>query len=192
MEDDRRFDLEFKYAWDWFSYHAQQRLTAFNFFLILMGAVVVSYTQAVNHDLQAFGVALGGLGAFVAVAFWAMEVRNEELVYCGRTALDVLEKKLEVAIRSDDEQRSHLAEAMRGSVEARIYRHLNPRELAHRTWLRRVIAVMGVLSLLAACWAALDFPGAAKESDQMDVCHESKTSPCWALRSSSYGTPTRR
>lgn len=178
-------DLEFKYAWDWFSYHARQRLTAFNFFLILMSAVVVGYTQAVNNDLPALGVTLGGLGAFVAVAFWAMDIRNEELVYCGRVALDQLEAKLAVSIRKDDESRAHLKQAMDGPLASRLFGRLDSRKLSHRTWLRRVIGVMGLLSLAALAWAALDFPGSAKSSEQTVVCHGSKASPCLALRSSS-------
>ena len=31
------------YAWNWFEYHAGQRLTSFNYFLILIGVVVVGY-----------------------------------------------------------------------------------------------------------------------------------------------------
>lgn len=36
-------EIAYKYAWDWFSYHAAQRLTTFRFFLIIIGVVVVGY-----------------------------------------------------------------------------------------------------------------------------------------------------
>jgi hypothetical protein len=178
-------DLELKYAWDWFSYHAQQRLTAFNFFLILMSAAVLGYTQAVNNGLPALGAALGLLGSFVALAFWAMDVRNEELVCCGRAALDELEADLNVSIRTSDRDRKHLADAMKGPVASKLRPNLARDAFTHRVWLRRVIVVMGLLSLAAAAWAVLGFPGTAEASKQTVVCHGSKTSPCWVLRSSS-------
>ncbi len=34
------------YAWKWFEYHAGQRLVAFNFLLVLMGALSVGYYKA--------------------------------------------------------------------------------------------------------------------------------------------------
>jgi hypothetical protein len=156
---DEQLDLKFRYAWDWFSYHARQRLMAFNFFLILMGAVVVGYTQAVDDDLPGLGACLGFLGAFVAVAFLAMDVRNEELVRCGRAALDDMEKKLGLSIRADDHARAHLAKAMGVPEESRILRRVAPSVFKHRTLLRAVIGVMGLLSVLAGSWAAAGFPG---------------------------------
>lgn len=190
--DDGQREIEFKYAWEWFSYHARQRLTAFNFFLILMSAVVVGYTQAVNNDLPSLGAVLGALGTFVALAFWAMDVRNEELVCCGRAALDQLEDELRVSIRQQDNERAHLKDAMLGPIAAKIYPRVGAETFTHRVWLRQVIGLMGLLSLAAAVWAFLDFPGSGKEPEQTVVCQGSKTSPCWILRSSSHGTTTRR
>lgn len=190
--NDSQLELEFQYAWDWFSYHARQRLTAFNFFLILMSAVVLGYAQAVDNDLPALGVALGALGAFVAIAFWAMDVRNEELVYCGRAALDDLETRLAITIRRDDRKRSHWDSAMQGPFASRLNRHVNSKRFTHTTWLRSVIALMGLLSLAALAWAAFDFPSSTNNSEQTVVCHGSKASPCFILRSSPHGTATRR
>jgi len=157
---DGRFELEFKYAWDWFSYHARQRLMAFNFFLVLIGAVVVGYTQAVNEHIRALGVGLGFLGAFVSVGFWVMDVRNEELVNCGRAALDKMEKQLRLTIREDDHKRVRLPEALQGPAGTRIRQYLAPSIFTHRTWLRAVITGMGLLSAIAGLWALIGFPGA--------------------------------
>lgn len=152
-------DLQLRYAWDWFSYHARQRLTAFNFFLIVMGAVVVGYAQAVTNGLPAIAATLGLTGAFVALAFWAMDVRNEELVNCGRVALDEVERELKLSIRFDDEHRIRLDAAMPGRVGKRLHQGLNPRWFTHRRWLRTVITFMGVLSMVAGISAAAGFVG---------------------------------
>jgi hypothetical protein len=158
---EKQVELRLRYAWDWFSYHARQRLTAFNFFLIVMGAVVVGYTQAIESHLPALGVSLGVLGAFVALAFWAMDIRNEELVNCGRVALDEVEQELKLSIRSDDRDRKYLANAMRGRVEKRLYRWLGQEWFTHRRWLRAVIIGIGSLSLAAGAWAGVGFPGSS-------------------------------
>jgi hypothetical protein len=178
VSEEKKLELELQYSWDWFSYHAGQRLTAFNFFLVLMGAVVVGYTQAVDNELPALGIALGGLGALVAFAFLAMDVRNEELVRCGRAALDQVEAQMGVTIRKDDEDRKYLPDARKGLVAGLLLWPFKDEEVTHRTWLRNVIAVMGLLSLAAGVWAGFDFPGPAKGSEPSVVCHGSATAPC--------------
>jgi hypothetical protein len=157
-----------RYAWDWFSYHASQRLTAFNFFLVLLGALLVGYVQAVVHDLPALGAALATFGVVVSAAFWAMDVRNAELVECGRVALDGLEPSLSMRIRADDDSRTFLPIVLRGQVERRIYARLTRDEhhkqrrqrfYTHSFWLRNVLMLVGVCSALAALWAILGYPG---------------------------------
>ena len=75
------------YAWKWFQYHASQRLLAFNFLLVLMGALSVAYYKAceLGRNGQAAIVAL--FGVIVALAFFILEIRNEQLVNVGRKAL---------------------------------------------------------------------------------------------------------
>jgi hypothetical protein len=160
MTDDQ-LDLKVRYAWDWFSYHARQRLTAFNFFLILMGAVVVGYAQAVTSHAPVVGAALGFLGAFVAQAFWAMDVRNEELVSCGRVALDDLELQLGLSIRYEDRVRGQLGEVLQNPVAKWLHLRLGAKWFRHSRWLRMVIIVMGLLSVAAFGWAVSGFWGSA-------------------------------
>lgn len=84
-------DVDADFAWNWFQYHASQRLTSFNFFLVIVGLLLVGYAQAVGHSWDGFGVALGMLGALVAAGFLALDVRNDELVQCGLVALEELD-----------------------------------------------------------------------------------------------------
>ena len=155
-------ELQLKYAWDWFEYHAGQRLTAFNFFLVLMGAVIVGYAQALIHHSKTLGVALGVLGGLVALAFWAMDIRNEELVDYGRSALDDLEEKLGMSIRKDEAQRTQLGRVLDGRTQRHIYqwalaKKTRMRWFSHGRWLRIVITVMGCSSLAGAGWAGAGF-----------------------------------
>ena len=170
MPERHELDSELRYAWDWFAYHAAQRFTAFNFFLIVFGAEIVGYTQAAAKHLTILGVVLGFVGTVVAVAFWAMEVRNAELVTCGREALNAIEKSLLCNIRADDQARKWLRDALPGRIERTIYdwlirdqgrRDRRLRIYTHACWLRAVLVMVAVLSLLGSVWAAFGFPGNA-------------------------------
>jgi hypothetical protein len=161
-------ELDYQYAWNWFSYHASQRLTAFNFFLVLLGAILVGYSQAASHDLNVLGAALGLFGALISAAFWVMDVRNTELVECGRAALDRLEWSplLTLRIRQDDESRAYLNSVMYGPVTRTMFAALERRSpdftrrvYKHSFWLRSVMMVVGLASLAATGWALSGFPG---------------------------------
>jgi hypothetical protein len=45
-EKEQRLETELTYAWNWFQYHAGQRLTAFNFFLVMRSARVRGYLRS--------------------------------------------------------------------------------------------------------------------------------------------------
>jgi hypothetical protein len=52
---DREFELhqaKMRYAWDWFSYHADQRLKAFNFFIVIIGILIVTYGTAMKESIS--------------------------------------------------------------------------------------------------------------------------------------------
>lgn len=124
------------YAWDWFEYHAGQRMTAFRFFLIFLGILGVGLSTAFKdgHLLLAGGIAV--VGAFVSVAFLMLEMRNEQLVDVGREAL----KKVEQATDCEEELKLFHADAGRSAL------------LRHKLWLRAIYAVclLAFLTALAA------------------------------------------
>ena len=98
----------YRYAWDWFEYHAKQRLTTFNFFLIVLGAIGYVYifgNQCIIKDLVVW---LALLGAILSFLFLLLEVRNTILVDDGRHALEELEEISPLnksSIRYDDQER---------------------------------------------------------------------------------------
>jgi hypothetical protein len=154
-----RLELQFNYAWNWFQYHASQRLTAFNFFLILTSAGIVGYGNAVREHSWGYAIAIAFIGLIVAVGFLAMDIRNTELVQCGRDALDELEKQLPlVDIRTADKTRSTLQEVLNHGPEARLYRWISEepkreRLLTHSRWLRSIMFIIALgflLGLVAA------------------------------------------
>lgn len=88
--------LAFQYAWNWFDYHARQRLTTFNFFLIIIGALAYGYIRVLPiNDMKWLAAWIGLFAFIVSIAFLCIEVRNTILVDDGRQALDKLEKNSE-------------------------------------------------------------------------------------------------
>jgi hypothetical protein len=172
LDEDEKFRIGFKYAWDWFAYHADQRLKAFNFFLILVTALAIAYAQAAQNHLRVLGFVVGLLGSVVAIGFWIIDIRNEELVNCGRWALDNLEQKLPSAIRNRDATRAELDRTLDpvgvgglhlGSWTVAHERALLHRltrggrnagiALTHRIWLRRLELLIGLLFVGGAVWS---------------------------------------
>lgn len=161
-------DARLNYAWGWFQYHASQRLTAFNFFLVLVGLLFVTFAQAINHGWSGVGVAIGVLGSLVSVGFWALDVRNEELILSGHKALQTLEDEAGLRVVPRDGDRDNLSETFgrspcgtglfsrwaSGGWGASVFRH--------RTWLRLIMTAAFLMFLAGTIWAGRDFPGASE------------------------------
>lgn len=159
----KEIDIEYKYAWDWFSYHAAQRLIAFRFFLIIIGAVSVGYSTCLANKFFWPSVIISSFGVFISVAFYFLEIRNEELVNCGRHALNKLEGReegekrevIELKIRLDDYNREYLTESLDWFSRKLIPRILPASLIKHRFWLRAIYGftfvsflVLTILTLL--------------------------------------------
>ncbi len=164
--------IQQKYAWDWFSYHASQRMTALNFFFLTVSIFAVAYSKCAEHGWCGFGCVTGIFGFITSVAFWFIDVRNEELVNCGRAALGEIEQRLHLRIREWDQNRTHLEQSTRrlSRLVFRIVTALFPRSsedgawgadvFAHRFWIRNMHAMAGFAFLCAAVLAAVGFPKA--------------------------------
>jgi len=110
MEDKDRKWLLFEYAWRWFEYHASQRLLAFRFYLIIIGAIGWFFVQKKDSMSESNYIFVGIVLFVVSLFFLFLEWRNNQLVDCGREALDKLEEELQVlntpyAIRHKDQEK---------------------------------------------------------------------------------------
>ena len=149
------------HSWKWFSYHAQQRLTAFNFYLIIVGVLVVGYFKCLEQGWRGLGFVVTTFGAAISLAFWVLDIRNTELVNCGRHALDTLEPGFDLTIRKNDADRAFLWQSMGGPtkrvfrlvglVEGRAVKAGSWRDslTRHQLWLRTIL-VFGILAFAAA------------------------------------------
>ena len=80
------------YAWKAFQYHASQRMLAFNYLLLFMGALAVAYYKARESGTHVQAAFIAASGVIVALAFFILDFRNEALVNHARVALQSMEK----------------------------------------------------------------------------------------------------
>jgi hypothetical protein len=152
MDEDKKTELGLRYATDWYTYHAGQRMVALRFFLTLIGVLLLAYGQTSNtRPFWAVGIAF--FGAFISVVFYVLDVRNAELVNCGRAALDHFEQQLGLWIRFDDRNRQYLKDAV-------SFAGIRPRSwmeptLKFQVWLQLLYLVTFVGSLLLGLTAWL-------------------------------------
>jgi hypothetical protein len=88
----RLFENRLKYAWDYFDFHARQRTTMFNFFLIFVGFVLNAYATVLKDGHFDIAVFVAIAGAILIPFFLMFDRRNEELVHVAEAVLSSLEK----------------------------------------------------------------------------------------------------
>ena len=83
------------HAWDYFAFHAQQRQTVFNFFLILVGASIAAYAGTLGKSEAAyFHLMIGFLISISSLLFWRLDKRNARLVKLAEEPLKDIELRL--------------------------------------------------------------------------------------------------
>ena len=94
MENSQKDRLR-TYAWNYFVYHAEQRINAFNLYLIIVavliggfGTVIVKTKEEYLRWLSIFGFVL----LIISVTFALLDKRSKELVRNGEAALKYLDE----------------------------------------------------------------------------------------------------
>lgn len=98
--DDLR-KMRFEYAWKWFEFHARQRMTMLNFFLIVVGVVFAAYgtllgVRTRSPDAVGFWTIVIplGFGVVASMLFFLFDLRNRTLVHLAEEVLETLEGDL--------------------------------------------------------------------------------------------------
>jgi hypothetical protein len=76
-------------AWASFALHAGQRLTTFNFFIVLSSLLVGAMVTTFQKDFRVpyLGVVVGLLLALLSFIFWKIDVRNKHLIKLSEKAI---------------------------------------------------------------------------------------------------------
>ncbi len=137
---------ELDYAWAWFHHSASQRLITFNFFLVIVGLLLVAYAQTVEHEWRLFGLCLGLVGMIVSIGFLAIDFRNEMFVKRSIGALRQMERGTRIKLAPPEEEKGWVS----------LFKY--------RVWFRLVIVIIGLAFAGGLLWAALGFPAAGHDT----------------------------
>jgi hypothetical protein len=87
-----------KQAWDYFQLHASQRLTTFNFYIVLSSVITTGLVSTFQKDykLPYAGIVLGFLLSLFSFIFWKLDSRNKELIKHAEAALRSFETKAQL------------------------------------------------------------------------------------------------
>jgi hypothetical protein len=100
-----------RYAWGYFSVHADQLLKTFNFYAVLSTAIVAGILAiAKDATNPAVAAPLAFLLSFLSFIFWKLDQRNRQLIKHGENALKHLEREIEP---STDPSAPHILQIFR-------------------------------------------------------------------------------
>jgi hypothetical protein len=99
MERDKLLEAR-RYAWDYFSLHADQRMKMFNFFLIFSSIILAAFPALLrlvpNNPTVAFFPLLLPIASFL---FWRLDQRTCQLIHNAETTLKAIE--IEISPNTD-------------------------------------------------------------------------------------------
>ena len=146
-----------QHCWDYFQYHASQRTTVFNFYLVVCALITTGYLHVVaTPSTSGVGIILGLLFPLLSFIFWKLDCRNAEMVELAEKALIALERtfipeedggsSVVLRIFSNEAQRTTKVESQRSFWPWRNhYRHKHCFQLIFCS-----ISAFGILAALYA------------------------------------------
>ena len=78
------------YLWKYFEGHAAQRLTTFNFYLVVSSAIITGYFVALR-DIPLLAIMLGGMLILFSLVFWKLDMRTKFMIHTVEDALKYIE-----------------------------------------------------------------------------------------------------
>lgn len=97
-----------KQAWDYFQMHSSQRLTTFNFYIVISSVITTALFSTFQKDYKVplLGVPLGLMLSFFSFIFWKLDSRNKQLIKGAEAALKYFESTSGI---KDSEDGPHIA-----------------------------------------------------------------------------------
>ncbi|MBA7670553.1 hypothetical protein ES703_78699 [subsurface metagenome] len=78
--------------WNYFQFHASQRLITFNFYIVISTAIAAGYIVTVGmNSIRMLAILLGFIISLLSFLFWKLDVRNKQMIKNAEEALKYLE-----------------------------------------------------------------------------------------------------
>jgi len=138
-----------EHAWRYFALHAGQRMSIFNFFLVLSGLVAAGLATCLQRDkpFQLLGTVLGFLLALVSFTFWKLDQRTSFFIKHAEGAIAELEESFPLAAARLISRERHRTDAAVSSSFVLI------RMWTYGSAFRLIFVVMGIVGLGGAAWS---------------------------------------
>ena len=184
QKDPLTFEFLTKHYYDLFAYHAAQRLTTFNFFIVSLSFLSNAFALLVTKGSVQFDI-MGSVLAFTAyiliLAFGRLDKRNEQIILINEQPLKMVQKVIAQRIQSDAwktfERADHEARLWRtfGQLLPLIYvvaaslavvGGMDALVMGHQTSL--MFAVLGSATLIVLAFLAINRAGPLRAENLMD------------------------
>jgi hypothetical protein len=183
MDDSQLFNSRFEYGWRFFDFHAKQRTTIFNFFVVFSGFLIGAFAILLQKNEHWPLVILSLFGAVITFFFIFLERRNEELVHIAEDILRALEQEVLFRGMRDQVKWPHQRTRWRG----RMIESLQPvpvgifvrqdydehndagSKYSHGTWMPGVQLLVCGLCVVTAIYAFLLGVGALPHTSEQQL-----------------------
>jgi hypothetical protein len=152
------FDSNRKYIWDYFHLHASQRLTTFNFYLVLSTLLSTGLFSTFQKDftIVPVGIVLGLMLFILSFVFWKLDERNKGLIKHAEAALKYLEEQNQIG--TVGQQTEILSIFTREDIETNRLRAINSimpwRNLySYSDCFRFIFILFSIIGLLGGCFS---------------------------------------
>ncbi len=84
-----------EYAWSYFQLHANQRMSSFNFFVVIAALLTTAFVGTLEKDFEyhCLSIILATSLVFISFIFWKLDQRVRYLVKHAEEALKVIEEQ---------------------------------------------------------------------------------------------------
>ena len=162
MENSSRLTDQRQYAWDYFQLHATQRMSLFNFFVLISAILTAGMGSALgkNGIYEHVGLALAASLILVSFTFWKLDLRVRFLVKHAESILKMVEatqaedgaNSAELALFTQEERKTIELQRQRGRCPVGWH-------LSYSKCFGLIYVVFGALGLLGFILAILQLWG---------------------------------
>lgn len=151
-----------KQAWDYFQMHSSQRLTTFNFYIVISSVIATALFSTFQKDYKvpSLGVFLGLLMVLFSYIFWKLDVRNKQLIKGAEAALKYFEGISEL---EDKDGMPHIAKLFQHEEYETNKRKDNNSMFPWKSFysysnsINRIFLAFAIVGLIGAVVAAIRF-----------------------------------